>query len=262
MQIYLLPILLTMLVGHFSTNSGGELFGQNNNSDAKVNPNYSSFIDTRDGKTYKTVLIGTQWWMAENLNYSTSGTFINGTLEQTNNGMIEKYCYNNDNSYCAIYGGLYQWAEMVQYINGATNSTSWSNIPQGNIQGVCPSGWHLPTDAEWCTMENMVEAGTDPGCMIAGWRGMNIGSKLKEAGTVFWLYPNSGATNTSGFTALPSGSRHIDGSFGPIGFNDSWTATEKNSTNAWNRGLWSTDTRMARGYNNKVYGFSVRCVKD
>src|ERR1035437_4695141 len=100
------------------------------------------------GKIYNTVAIGDQCWLKENLDV---GTRINGSLEQTNNSTIEKYCYNDDPANCTTNGGLYQWAEAVQYMNGATNTSSPSPAFTGNIQGICPTGWHLPTNAEYST---------------------------------------------------------------------------------------------------------------
>ena len=92
------------------------------------------FIDARNNKLYQTILIGEQCWMKENLNI---GEIINGTQEQTNNSIIEKYCHDNIGTNCDIYGGLYQWDEVMQYL---TNE---------GVQGICPQGWHIPTDAEW-----------------------------------------------------------------------------------------------------------------
>lgn len=105
------------------------------------------------GQTYHTVQIGTQCWMKESLN---NGTRIDGYQDQTDNSAIEKYCYNDYEPNCDVYGGMYQWAEAVQYRNGATNTTSWSPVPTGNVQGICPAGWHLPADAEWTTLSNSI----------------------------------------------------------------------------------------------------------
>ncbi|MFY9308766.1 MAG: FISUMP domain-containing protein [Bacteroidia bacterium] len=219
-----------------------------------------SFTDARDGKSYNAVMIGSQCWMSENLNI---GTMITGTTEQTNNATIEKYCYSNSGANCTTYGGLYQWGEMVQYTNGASNTASPSPALPANLQGICPAGWHLPTDAEWCTLENTVEAGTDAGCSASGWRGTNTGGKLKQTGTTLWTSPNTGATNTSGFTALPGGFRYTGGSFLDVGFNGYWwSATEAAASVAWYRALGYTEARVYRSNDNKADGFSVRCVKD
>jgi uncharacterized protein (TIGR02145 family) len=220
----------------------------------------SPFTDARDGKSYTAVKIGNQCWMAENLNI---GSSITGVTEQSNNATIEKYCYSDNDANCTTYGGLYQWAEMVQYTNGATNTASPSPALPEPLQGICPSGWHIPTDAEWCTMENTVEASTDASCNIAGWRGTNTGGLLKETGTTHWTSPNTDATNTSGFTALPGGYRSTDGSFGGVGINGYWwSATETGASIGWRRDLYYLESRVYRVNGTKGYAFSVRCVKD
>jgi uncharacterized protein (TIGR02145 family) len=210
----------------------------------------SSLVDTRDSQSYPTVLIGSQCWMAKNLNYSTSGTYITGATTQTNNSSIEKYCYSNTASYCTTYGGLYQFPEAVQYLNGETLTASWSPVPSGNVQGICPTGWHIPTDAEWTTLSN-------------AYGGDSVsGGPLKETGTTHWVTPNTGATNTSGFTGLPGGYVYA-GSFGDVGYYGYfWTATEYSASNAWLRYLYGSNASVYRYYLYKTYGFSVRCLKD
>ncbi len=208
--------------------------------------------DSRDGKSYNTVVIGTQCWLAQNLNV---GTRIAGTVTQTNNSTIEKYCYNNNEDSCSIYGGLYQWGETMDY------TTSSSSNPSGR-QGICPSGWHLPSDAEWCQMETFLDATVN--CAGTAWLGTNAGGKMKEAGTSHWLTPNTGATNSSGFTGLPGGICQ-GGSYSSIAtYAYFWTTVECNGTSAWYRALYYT---MAQDYrsclsNNKPWGYSVRCVKN
>jgi hypothetical protein len=104
-----------------------------------------------DNKTYNTVQIGDQCWLKENLDI---GTRINGSENQTDNGTIEKYCYNDSDANCITYGGLYLWAEAVQYKNGATNTSSPNPPFTGNVQGICPTGWHLPTNDEFTVLLN------------------------------------------------------------------------------------------------------------
>jgi uncharacterized protein (TIGR02145 family) len=212
----------------------------------------SPLVDIRDGHTYNTVLIGTQCWMANNLNI---GSKVIGLGSQINNGVIEKFCYNNDDGNCAIYGGLYQWAEMVQYLNGATNTTSWSPAPNGNVQGVCPYGWHIPSDAEWTVLSDFLG-----GVWVAG-------GKMKEAGTAHWSSPNTGATNESGFTSLPAGlSSYYNGNFGYLGtYSGFWASTEYlqfNTQTALLRDLNNTDATLRWTGDTKTYGHSVRCIKD
>ncbi len=204
-------------------------------------------IDPRDGQSYATVQIGTQCWMAENLNV---GIMIQGGEEMTNNVTIEKYCYNNELDSCTKYGGLYQWDEMMQYVTTE------------GVQGVCPTGWHLPSDDEWKTMEmhlGMSQAQTD----ATGWRGTDEGGKLKETGTTHWQSPNTGATNTSGFTALPGGYRGDNGSFYDLGSHGIWwSATAIGSTYAWYRFLYNNNVKVYRYDNYEGNGFSVRCLRD
>lgn len=196
------------------------------------------FTDPRDQQLYNTVQIGTQCWMAENLN---TGTRINGSQAQVNNGVIEKYCYDNQDTHCLIYGGLYQWNEMMQY----------SSTP--GTQGICPPGWHLPTDEETMAMVTFLG-----GLEVAG-------GKMKETGTVHWISPNSGATDVSGFTALPASFRDYLGSFStPLGERASiWTSTQNGSTYAWDYSIYyNTDDVSRSSGAMKTNGFSARCIKD
>ena len=200
------------------------------------------------GKTYNSVIIGMQCWMTENLNI---GTAIISTQDQTNNGTIEKYCYGNVTINCDDFGGLYQWAEMVQYLNGATNTSSWNPVPTGPVQGICPSGWHLPSDAELTSLTTYLG-----GSSVAG-------GKMKETGTAHWASPNTGATNSSGFTALPGGGRLANGTFGDLtSYGYFWSASEYSASIAWGRSLYYLNASVARGFNYKSCGFSVRCCKN
>jgi uncharacterized protein (TIGR02145 family) len=187
------------------------------------------------GQTYNTVQIGSQCWFRENLNV---GTRIDGIQEQTDNGIIEKYCYNDSTENCAIYGGLYQWNEMMQYV-----------ITQG-AQGICPQLWHVPTDAEWTILTNFLG-------------GENVaGGKMKEAGTAHWLSPNTGATNSSGFTALPGGRWNYNGFFDWLTiFVDFWSSSPI-AAHAWDRYLGYNGEGVYRFDYNKTYGFSARCLKN
>ena len=205
-------------------------FSKNEKKNDKATASVSvtaTLTDDRDGQKYNTVKIGNQWWMAENLNYYTSSG---------------SWYYNNDSStYADTYGRLYDWET-------ACNS--------------CPTGWHLPTDEEWKTLEmylGMSQSEAD----AEGWRGTDEGGKLKETGTAHWISPNTGATNISCFTALPGGTGSSNGSFNFLCYNATFrTATEFNSSYAWCRSLNCGNAAVSRYYDNKSYGFSVRCVKD
>jgi uncharacterized protein (TIGR02145 family) len=215
-----------------------------------VTPTYvcgTSLTDIRDGKVYTTVQIGTQCWMAQNMNV---GTRIDGAGNQTNAGTIEKYCYNDLDANCTTYGGLYQWAETVQYLNGATNTLSWDPVPTGNVQGICPTGWHLPTDAEWYTLD-----------LYLGGLNVNVGGAMKETATSHWTTPNLGATNSSGFTGLPGGRRE-NGAFHNVGIEGNFWSSQYYSYTARLRYLFYNSADMSDSDDFKAKGFSVRCIKD
>ncbi len=198
---------------------------------------------TYAGKTYNTVQIGTQCWFKENLNI---GTRINGYLNQTNNSTIEKYCHNDLESNCDIYGGLYQWDEAMQY-----------STTEG-VQGICPTGWHIPTDAQWCTLTQYIDPTVN--CNEVGWSGTDVGTKMKS--TTGW-YGGGNGTNTSGFSALPGGSRDYNGSFNDVtNYTYFWSSSQFDAAGAWFRYLYYDYAYVSRSGNYKTYGFSGRCLKD
>ncbi|OFY49447.1 MAG: hypothetical protein A2W85_06285 [Bacteroidetes bacterium GWF2_41_31] len=197
--------------------------------------------DIRDGSIYATVLIGSQCWMAENLNI---GTMINNT--PTDNGLIEKFCYAGQASNCDMYGGLYDWNEMMQYTTGAT------------VQGICPAGWHLPGDAEWCTMTTYVDPTVN--CNVYAWNGTNIGFKLKS--TSGW-YNGWNGSDAVGFTGLPGGVRvSVDFYDYLTTYGEWWSADSYNESKAWYRSISCYQNDMGRFNLTKSYGLSVRCIKD
>ncbi len=203
---------------------------------------------TYGGRIYNTVTIGTQCWLRENINI---GTAISATVNQTNNGIIEKYCYNNDTNFCNVYGGLYQWAEVVQYLNNATNTSHWNPIPTGNVQGVCPPGWHIPKTSEITTMTTYMG-----GVGVAG-------GKMKETGLVHWYSPNSSAANTYGYTALGSGGVQ-NGSFSTLkSYGYLWNASAGTTQNdAYTNGTAYNSSGSLSGQVYKITGYPVRCLKD
>lgn len=195
---------------------------------------------TYAGQTYHTVQIGTQCWLRENLNV---GTMIDSTIKQTNNGVIEKYCYDNSPDSCSKYGGFYQWAEAVQYKNGATDTTSASPSLTGNVQGICPTGWHIPSEVEYHTLSSVVN---------------NNGNALKAVG-------QGTGTNTSGFSALLAGARPVSSGFHGLGYyTNIWSSSVESTTIANFMYLYLGNTVLHEAYysGNKENGFSVRCLKD
>lgn len=188
-----------------------------------------------DGNNYATVTVGSQVWMEQNLN---AGTRIDGLQDQSDNGIIEKYCFEDMISNCNIYGGLYQWNEMMQY----------TTLP--GDQGICPSGWHLPTDEEWTILTTFLGGES------------SAGGPMKETGTGHWASPNGEATNSSGFTALPGGFRFLTGSFSSLTtFAFFWSSSSQVDPGfAWYRDLVYNFGYVYRDGYNKIAGFSVRCV--
>ena len=203
-----------------------------------------------EGQNYTTVQIGTQCWMSENLNV---GTRIDGVDNQTDNSILEKYCYADDLSNCSIYGGLYQWNELMQYvsIDGA--------------QGICPVDWHVPTNDEFKTLEmylGMSQMEANQG----GWRGTNEGSKL-AGNEVLWVDGNldsNAGFGESGFNLIPGGWRHANTSFFSIAENGYlWLSTEVNAVGVYTRNLnYSTSETWSALDRTPERGFSVRCIKD
>ena len=203
------------------------------------------------GQTYNTVQIGSQCWFKENLNI---GTMISNSINPTNNGIIEKYCYNDDSANCAVYGGLYQWDEIMNY-------TASSNVNPSGRQGICPIGWHIPSDAEWCQLETWLD--TTVNCTGYGYRGTDVGGKMKETGISHWTSPNTGATNSSGFTALPGGYRINFGGFMDLSILGAfWSSAQYNSAFSWHYFINFNNAQIYQDYDYKNYSYSGRCIKD
>jgi uncharacterized protein (TIGR02145 family) len=193
--------------------------------------------DSRDGKTYKTVTIGTQTWMAENLNYETANS----------------YCFNNNSANCTKYGRLYTWTVAMD--SAGTWSTNGKGCgygstcsPTGTIRGVCPEGWHLPSRAEWETFFNAVG-----GQSVAG-------TKLKS--TSGW-YNSGNGTDAFSFSALPAGGGYYNGRYSSEGnYAYFWSSTENDSYYAYGVYLYYDYDSAYLDYGIKSIGFSVRCLKD
>ena len=210
-----------------------------NQTIGKPGPN----ITDSEGNTYKTVFIGTQQWMAENLKVSkySDGTTIpnitDNTQWQNNTTGASWAYYNNDAANNAKYGKLYNWYAVSKTTNGNKN--------------VCPTGWHVPTDVEWTVLTDYLG-----GASVAG-------GKLKEAGTTNWNSPNTDATNMSLFTGLPGGYRYNDGNYKDIGiFGIWWSSSEYSTSNVWYLALNSFYGGANRNNDDERGGFSVRCLRD
>lgn len=206
-------------------------------------------VTDADGNVYNTVLIGEQCWMKENLKV---GTTISGEDEMLDNGEIEKYCYDDDEANCELYGGLYQWDEMMQYVTSE------------GAQGICPEGWHIPTDDEWKVLEGTVDSEYgvgDPEWDQHGIRGFDAGYNLKSQNG--WSWDGNGC-DLYGFSALPGGGAHM----GPYTFLDKgeiaflWTSSLTSRAMGWMRSINYSRKTISLGGHDIDKGFSVRCLKN
>jgi uncharacterized protein (TIGR02145 family) len=232
----------------YATNSSGTVYGMVLSFTTLgfiFNPDltYGSVSDI-DGNTYKTIQIGTQTWMAENLKTTkfNDSSSIDGVLDDILWWYLARpaYCwYGNNANNMAIYGALYNWYSIDAETNRHKN--------------ICPAGWHVPTDTEWTTLTDHLG-----GYSIAG-------GALKETGKLHWRTPNYGATNESGFTALPGGGRDYNGKFNSYGIGLSgywWSSPDNNNSGAWFRHMFHYYSSVHRLAGDNNDGFSVRCIMD
>lgn len=203
---------------------------------------YGPNITDIDGNTYKTVFIGTQQWMAENLKvskYNDGTKILNITddIEWSNLNQASWVYYNNDLSQNKKYGKLYNWYVLNLSTNGNKN--------------LCPTGWHIPSENEWTVLTEYLG-------------GENIaGGKMKEVGTINWSDPNTDATNISLFNGLPGGFRFSSGYYTYIHYIGSWwSSTENDIDNAWKINLVRNNSLANIKLEHKNSGLSVRCIKD
>lgn len=197
-------------------------------------------VTDKDGNVYNTIKIGTQVWFKENLKttkYNDGSAIPNVTLKsQWDNLATDAYCwYNNDaNTHKETYGALYNWYAV-------------------NTGKLCPTGWHVPTDAEWSILTDLLGD-------------LNYaGGKLKEKSTSHWIDPNLGASDDYGFRALPAGDRYPAAGFEFWGLGEYcaiWSSTERDATHAYYREIYNNSERIYEEATNIKFGFSVRCIKN
>ena len=254
----------TYYVRAYATNSTGTGYGEQcsfNTWTCGI-----STITDRDGNTYNTVLIGTQCWMKQNLKttkYADGTSIFQGSSSTTQNTTTAYWYYpNGSSSNKATYGLLYNWKAVMR------NSSSSSANPSG-VQGICPTGWHVPSDAEWKQMEivvGMSQSDADEGqyrgtiaarlCGNTGWTSYNTSiPSSNSAGNTSAVERNS-----SGFSALPAGRSTNGGTVGNYAY--FWSATQGSSTHAWYRILFYQKAGVGRYNGYKYQGYSVRCVRD
>lgn len=209
---------------------------------------YGSMTD-QEGNRYKTIKIGNQTWMAENLKTTKyrNGVNILSITDNTQwiNNTTGAYCsINNNTSNDCPYGKLYNWYAVI------------------NNNNICPAGWHVPSDGEW----NVLVANLDPtyNPIAEGTQSTTAGGKMKSVGTQYWQSPNTNATNNSGYSGFSTGSRSSsDGVFNGFGIGVYWwSSTQFDNTYSWSRGLRNNNGGIERVYWGKGGGFPVRCLKD
>lgn len=220
----------------YATNTAGTGYGDD--LSFKTSQETGSVTDI-DGNVYPTIKIGNQWWMAENLKVThySNGDVVPSIIQGTTWSGLSTgaYCeYNNDVNNVLTYGRLYNWYAV------------------NDSRDLAPAGWHVASDAEWQILVDYLG-----GNAVAG-------GKLKEIGTTHWASPNTGATNESGYSALPGGFREVDGSYHDMGqYTTFWFSTEYNGSDAWSLIFgFNSSGVIDRRPQDKRRGFSVRCIKD
>ena len=212
---------------------------------------YGSLTDSRDNQVYKTVVIGSQTWMAQNLNY---GTYISdGASGAVYQKGVQKFCYSNTESNCTTDGGLYQWHTAMGFASSCAKGICASQISIGNHQGICPAGWHVPKSTEWDALQTY----------LGGWAVAGSKMKLNNTGSINWDDAKYNSGNSSGFSALPSGYRNNNGDFKFRRFDSFfWETTEYSDSLAYRRILYGSYSEFGHNDYYKANGFSLRCVRD
>lgn len=194
-------------------------------------------MNDADGNSYNTVQIGSQCWLKQNMRVGSK--LASGATMPSNNGVREKWCYANNDANCSTYGGLYSWDEAMQYSTVAGS------------QGICPAGWHVPTDGEQFTLENYLkDAGQTCVANSTLWQCSSAGTKLQVGGL------SGFNASMGGFRDLTTSSFYLLNSVAEI-----WSSTQ-DGTGAWSRMMNSGYALINRGITQKNYGYSVRCLKN
>lgn len=242
-------------------NSSGSEGSESAGSDASIyDANANTLTDLRDGQVYRTTTIDiptkgySEVWMAENLNYAYIGVPYNYddfTFDSTS------WCYNNDPANCETYGRLYTWAAALGKTEEECGRSQDCGQPSGNIRGVCPQGWHLPSRAEWMTLAVAVDES-----ITEFSNNTNAAGKALKSRTGWDAH--SGFTNDDAysFAALPAGAYY----YGEYSFKGEiahiWSSTQDDVDYAYNMSLVYSGDRVSLFNDRKPYGFSVRCLKD
>jgi len=229
----------------YATNSVGTAYGSQVSFTTSAAPSFTcgtSTVSDVDNNTYNTVQIGTQCWTKSNLKVS---KYRNGDNIPT--GLSNSAWGNTTSGAYAIY--------LNNPVNDGLYGKLYNHYAVTDGRGLCPTGWHVPSDAEWTTLENQLG-----GSSVAGGALKSTAMQPTPGG---WNSPNTGATNSSGFTALPGGLRDENGDFNDMAFSGYWWSSSVSSGSlAWSRDLYFSDSSIGRYGNGRTLGFSVRCCRD
>jgi uncharacterized protein (TIGR02145 family) len=245
----------------YATNEIGTSYSEEQMEFRTLWVEYTPVFDI-DGNEYLTVQIGEQVWMIGHLEVTryADGSPISNVVDGGDWAAMsldhKGYCYYDNNpGHAPAYGALYTWAAAMNGQKGSMDNPS-------GVQGVCPDGWHLPSDGEWMQLEMFLGMRLEE-AEATGWRGNIEGLRLKSATTTHWLPPNEGASNSSKFHALPGGYRYENGAFFDLRATAvMWSSTEDGTDRAFNRGLYYDESRVQRLSWTKQNGMNVRCLKD
>ncbi len=232
----------------YATNSKGTAYGNTISFQTLSYQLTGTFTDNRDGNIYNTIKIGNQVWMAENLRYLPS--VVGPSTSSSTEPYYYVYNYNGTDvnaakasNYYTIFGTLYNW-------HAAMNGQNSSSVNPSGVKGICPDGWHLPSDAEWTQLVDYLG-------------GENVaGGKMKENTNLYWISPNTGATNESGFTALPGGYKYTDNNFYHVGYYATWWSATSGFYGIFDRYIMNDSEIIFRTESDKSNGWSVRCIKN
>ena len=225
-------------------------------TETEDNCEYGTLTDSRDGQTYKTVKIGNQVWMAENLNYAYTGVLYNNSGYTSDS---TSWCFGNDPANCIKYGRLYTWAAAMDSVgtwstNGKDCGYGVQCTPIYPVRGICPEGWHLPDKAEWNTLFTAVGGASTAGKMLSS----TISWSSVPGG---WVRDGYG-TDAYSFSALPAGLRNATG-YNNVGYHAYfWSSSEYNSSRTYIVGLDDEFDKADLYGSGKDYGYSVRCLKN
>lgn len=238
------------------SSSNSEFLATPCKTETEDNCEYGTVLDDRDGQTYKTVKIGDQWWMAENLNYAYTGVpYKYGSLREGSfTSDSTSWCYDNDPANCDTYGRLYTWAAAMDSVGKwSTNGKGCGYYdttcsPTYPVRGICPEGWHLPDITEWNALFTAVGGRSTAGMVLKSTSG--------------W-YNSSNGSDAFGFSALSAGFGGYSLLFSNEGYSASfWSSTEVSNRYAYDMYLYHSDDGADLGDSDKNKVFSVRCLRD